>query len=470
MASNPLSLSAQALPRSIHRCLRALCVLLAFHGLVRASDFPCASEPFSLQPAWMLQADQADAQFGRQVSPAGDVNGDGLADVLVGAPLFENGEAVEGAVFLFLGTPSTRPLSPAWVLEGGAVRTGLQVATGAGDVNGDGFADVVVGNQYYPTESESMGRAMVFLGSPDGLASQPVWWIEGTDRREAVGVRVGPAGDANGDGLKDILVSRWGRVELFLGSPDGLEPAAAWAVEGELPSGYGRGPIGLPGRRFDDVIVPRYESLTLEVLALYRGYPQGLRRRAASELEVPTGNFTFGTALAPAGDTDGDGEPEMVVGMIGQLLVPPGSPCCPPEEVRVYEMGHRGLEGPGTLIHTTAYHGDLRWDGVRGAGDLNGDGFDDLAIAEYAVEANPGGPPPIRVMLYAGSAEGLPATPSLTLWGLQFNDKFGLSVAPAGDFDGDGCEDLIVGASLHDDGQHNEGAAFIFRGGAFPLP
>ena len=100
----------------------------------------------ALELTWTAQSNQASASFGTSVSGAGDINRDGFADVLVGAPGYDNGEADEGRAFLYLGSPSGLSSEPAWTAESNSAgaRFGSSVS-GAGDVNGDGFADAVIG-------------------------------------------------------------------------------------------------------------------------------------------------------------------------------------------------------------------------------------------------------------------------------------------------------------------------------------
>ena len=121
-----------------------------------------------------LQSNQASADMGRSVAGAGDVNGDGYADVIVGAPSYDAGETDEGAAFVFLGSASgitgTDPSSAHATLQSNQADAcmGMSVA-GAGDVNGDGYADVIVGASSYDAGETDEGVAFVFLGSASGI-------------------------------------------------------------------------------------------------------------------------------------------------------------------------------------------------------------------------------------------------------------------------------------------------------------
>ncbi|CAN0448089.1 unnamed protein product, partial [Phaeothamnion confervicola] len=101
---------------------------------------------------------------------------------------------------------------------------------------------------------------------------------------------------------------------------------------------------------------------------------------------------------------------------------------------------------------------------VATAGDVNGDGFSDVIVGSYLYDsgsANEG-----AAFVYHGSASGLNAVPATTLQSDQAEAWFGWSVASAGDVNGDGYADVIVGGIHYDNGQNNEGAAFVFHGSA----
>src|SRR4029453_7455767 len=96
--------------------------------------------------AWKAEGDRASSSYGSSVATAGDVNGDGFDDVIVGAPFWRNGERDEGSAFLYLGSPGGPATTPVWVVEGDEEEALLgYTAETAGDVNGDGFGAVIVG-------------------------------------------------------------------------------------------------------------------------------------------------------------------------------------------------------------------------------------------------------------------------------------------------------------------------------------
>src|SRR5262249_6611668 len=130
-------------------------------------------------PVWTAESDQVGAQFGVAVAPAGDVNGDGYADVIVGASGYDNGQVDEGGAFVYLGSASGLATSAVWTAEGQQVNAGFGYAIAtAGDVNGDGYADVIVGALSSDNGQVDEGRAYVYLGSASGLATSAAWTAE----------------------------------------------------------------------------------------------------------------------------------------------------------------------------------------------------------------------------------------------------------------------------------------------------
>ncbi|MEO8067884.1 MAG: integrin alpha, partial [Flavobacteriales bacterium] len=111
----------------------------------RDADYPIVVDPL-LPSGWTVESDQANSDFGACVASAGDVNGDGFSDVIVGARLFDNAQADEGRVFVYHGSANGLSVSANWTAESDQVDAyfGTSVST-AGDVNGDGYSDVIIG-------------------------------------------------------------------------------------------------------------------------------------------------------------------------------------------------------------------------------------------------------------------------------------------------------------------------------------
>jgi hypothetical protein len=157
--------------------------------------YPVLIDPLASLPAWAAEGNQADAFFGGSVGTAGDVNGDGFSDVIVGAGGFDNGQPDEGRAYVYLGSAAGLSFAPAWIAESNNAGAALGGSVGtAGDVNGDGFSDVIVGAPFYTNGESAEGRAFVYLGSAVGLSPNPAWTAESSQASAHFGVFVGTAG------------------------------------------------------------------------------------------------------------------------------------------------------------------------------------------------------------------------------------------------------------------------------------
>jgi len=161
----------------------------------------------SLTPAWTAVGSQFQENFGFSVGSAGNVNGDAFGDVIVGAPHYANGQANEGRVLVYHGSATGFPVAANWSAESdqGNAQFGASVA-GAGDVNGDGYGDVVVGAPRYYVSAGYDGRVSVYYGSGSGLGGGTHLNLPSSSLPDNFGFSVAGAGDVNGDGYADILV------------------------------------------------------------------------------------------------------------------------------------------------------------------------------------------------------------------------------------------------------------------------
>ena len=167
-----------------------------------ANAVSTGSHPTSRMGDWMTESGQREAWLGFAVGAAGDVNGDGYDDVIVGAYRWTKGEATrEGRAWTFYGSATGLSADPDWTADGLGqwAYFGHSVAT-AGDVNGDGYDDVIVGAYGY---SSSTGRAYVYEGSASGLSSTATTTLTGGASTYYFGYSVAGAGDGPGDLLRD---------------------------------------------------------------------------------------------------------------------------------------------------------------------------------------------------------------------------------------------------------------------------
>jgi len=437
---------------------------------------PCLCLGSSAQsPAWTAESNQANSSFALSVSRAGDVNGDSYSDVVVGAPLFDNGQADEGRAFVYFGSASGLSAAAGWTAESdqaGAFFGGS--CTSAGDVNGDGYGDVIVGASDFANGQVDEGRAFVYLGSASGLSAVPAWTSESDQASAYFGHSVSGAGDVNGDGYDDVIVGAngfsngevsEGRTFVYFGSASGLSAVPAWTAEGnQAVSLFGHSVSGagdVNGDGFDDVVVgaPGFANgQTSEGRAfLYQGSIGGLSASPAWSVESDQANAFLGWSVAAAGDVNGDGYGDVIVGAYfysngesfeGRALVYLGSPT--------------GLSmTPAWTTESDQVNASFGR-AVSTAADVDGDGYSDVIVGADRfdnAQTDEG-----RVYIYRGSASGLSTSPAWTSESDQAGAIFGYSTSTAGDVNGDGYGDVIVGALGFDNGEVNEGRAFVFHG------
>jgi hypothetical protein len=271
--------------------------------------------PFGLAqaPAWTVFGEVAGALFGNTVATAGDVNADGYSDVLVTAPSY-------GWIYLYGGSASGLSLDPYWVTETRPSQMGWVFDTNvaaAGDVNGDGFGDVAIGDPWQ-SGGGGRGQAYIYLGSPSGPGEEP-FWNGHSSVHGLFGHVVANAGDVNGDGFSDVAVGDpWadqyppgdGKAYVYLGNGgDGLpRTPSAWTVGGGAP-------IALRGMSDDPY------SFRLKAL----GRSAGGRQRVRLEYEVKPLGVPFDGSAIQTGVPRQTEPPADGVGSVVVLdeLVPP---------------------------------------------------------------------------------------------------------------------------------------------------
>ena len=423
---------------------------------------------------------------------AGDVNGDGYGDVLVSAAFRRGpGGMHAGRVYLFPGSAAGLSTTPAWWVEGGSdcgnyyCNVGAGMA-GAGDVNGDGYDDVIVATGRWSNGEYDEGRVSVYYGSSNGLAPTPNWTAESNQVQAYFG-NVSSTGDVNGDGYDDIIVGAvgfrnpapWeGKAFVYLGSATGLScgagcpvdatAAAAWTFESDQNNaelGAAVGAAGdVNGDGFDDVIVGAHQYddiLSDEGKAwVFLGSPAGLSASPAWSAVGGQTGARFGRDAYTAGDVNDDGYDDVIVGAYrhdnGQT-----------DEGRAYlYLGSAtGLaSAPAWTTESDQASTDYGY-GARTAGDLNGDGYADVVVAAPGFDN--GQTDEGKAWVYLGSASGLDSTAA---WSVESNrvgaalGGYGVAVSTAGDVNGDGADDLMIGAPWYDLTGPYAGAAFVYYG------
>ncbi|HZI93105.1 MAG TPA: integrin alpha, partial [Patescibacteria group bacterium] len=440
-----------------------------------------AGTGLALAPNWFAESDNDGAEFGQSVGTAGDVNGDGYSDVIVGAVQYTNGLNNQGRAYVFLGSPTGVAKNPAWTYKGDQASAFLGFSVGtAGDVNGDGYSDVVVGADMYDNGQTDEGRAYLFLGSATGLSLSPNWFVESNQTTAILGKQVTTAGDVNGDGYSDVIVgvrqwtnsqSREGAVWIYLGSPTGPSTTPDWMTFGGQANARFGGACAtagdVNGDGFSDVIVGAslYDNngqVDEGRAYVYLGSSKGLSSTPAARRESDQDGARLGISVAPAGDINGDGYSDLILGADsydngevdeGRALLFLGS--------------SSGLASSPAWVAEGNQAGAHYGASVSQAGDVNGDGYGDVIVGAPGYDnGQTGQTDGGRADVYAGSAAGLSTAPIWTTEGDQDGAQLGASVAGAGDLDRDGFGDIIVGAPGYDNGQTDEGRATIYPGSA----
>ena len=383
--------------------------------------------------------------FGFSVSSAGDVNGDGFADVLVGASSY-NGSTGRAYIY-YGGFPMNNVADVIMTGENANDQFGLSVSS-AGDFNGDGYSDVLIGAKGY---SSNTGRTYIFLGGA-AMNNIPDLTMTGETVNSAFGYSVSSAGDLNGDGFLDIIVSSpgynsaTGRAYVFYGGSV-LDNTADLIMNGEAANNAFGSQVSNAGDvnedGYSDIIIsaPNYNG-TYGKIYIYFG---GIQPDAVTDIAVTSDAIgsSFGNSVAGNGnDIDGTG---------GIIVGAPGT-----AKVFVYRDKLTGQDSPALSLkgeQTSNYFGYS----VSCAGDVNGDGYQDIIVGAINYNNTIG-----RAYLYFGGP-AMDATADVVFNGENISNYFGISVSKAGDVNGDGYDDVIVGASGY---LNSTGRAYIFYGGS----
>jgi Ca2+-binding RTX toxin-like protein len=410
-----------------------------------------------------VSGEVAGDRSGVSVASAGDVNGDGYDDLIIGAYMADPNGNASGASYVVFGKasgfvadldPSTLDGTSGFRLIGGAAgdRSGYSVAS-AGDVNGDGYDDLIIGAYGADANGSNSGASYVVFGKASGFAaSLDLSTLDGTNgfrisgetSLDQAGRSVASAGDVNGDGYDDLIIG------VYQADPNGANSGASYVVFGKA-SGF-------------------TANLNPSTLDGTNGFQ--VNGEAAEDRS--------GRSVASAGDINGDGYDDLI---IGASEADPNGPFSGASYVVFGKAsGFTANLNLSTLDGTSGFriNGEATADqsgrSVASAGDINGDGYDDLIIGARTSDAN--GSESGASYVVFGKASGFAASLDLStlvgtngfqINGASANDYSGYSVASAGDINGDGYDDLIIGASHADPNGNLSGASYVIFGQA-PTP
>ncbi|HEU0209138.1 MAG TPA: hypothetical protein VFQ78_09170 [Candidatus Udaeobacter sp.] len=442
------------------------------------SPLTCASAQTNPPADVTIRGIGNDVDLGWQVAPAGDVNDDGFTDFIVGDPSNSSVAQFAGRAYLFLG-PLTFDIDSSKAVatisaEAFGDNCGFSVAS-AGDVNGDGFDDIQIGARSNDDNGIQSGRVYLFYGPVSGSLSATMAdaVIEGLAFDE-VGRAVAPLGDVNGDGFGDIAVgsdiagggSR-GEIFIFNGPLSGTRTVAdadatisgSFANESFGASIASAGDVN--GDGVNDIIIgaPRFPLNGADTGRAYIFFGPVAGSLIASQADViifgEAVNDDFGVAVAGGEDINGDGVPDVIVGA-DQLFAAEGAG----KAYVFYGPLNGSIQATNAdAILTGEVDRDLFGTSVGSVGDFNGDGFNDVTVG--AADNGSGGVRSGRAYTFFGPLSGTIAAASAdSIVTGSDEDQLGMSVA-GGDVDGDGITDLLVGAPQFATGTHGYVAIYF---------
>ncbi|MGA1872150.1 MAG: putative Ig domain-containing protein [Thermoplasmatota archaeon] len=440
---------------------------------------------------------------GTVVSGAGDVNGDGYDDILISTPHNDEGGGVAGKTYLVLGKADNWSMDSylsgadaSFIGEDVDDKSGYS-ACGAGDVNGDGYDDILIGAPMDEGGSMTAGCTYLIFGRASGWSrdtdlSEANATFFGEDPYDQTGHSIAGAGDVNGDGYDDILIASYldkdngaatGQTYLVLGRKEGWSKGASLSranasFQGEQAddnSGFdvaGAGDVN--GDGYDDFLIGAWGNYE-------GGYPYCgktyliLGRRSGWEMDVNLENASAsfigenmmdksGYTVAGAGDVNGDGFDDILIGAMsnGDGGSAAGKTYLVLGRANGWSTGMDLSKANASFIGEDMM--DTSGQALAGAGDVNGDGYDDILIGARGDDDAGSGAGQSYLIL--GRSSGWTRDTDLSRSDASFvgeaaGDDSGASLSGAGDVNGDGKEDILIGAPNCDDAAQSEGQIYL---------
>ncbi|MED5372118.1 MAG: MopE-related protein [Myxococcota bacterium] len=411
----------------------------------------------------------------------GDVNGDSIADILVGAYGNDTAGSSAGAAFAVYGsvTGAISTSSSDWAAYGDSSSDYFGYDVDLGDFNGDGYDDAIVGADGVDENGSSSGAAYIFYGSASGLSTSADAMVIGENSSDYLGGEVAALGDVDGDGLADFAVgadgedsggSSAGTAYIWFGVPSAVQTAdeADVAIRGEASYDYMGGLNSITGADYNgdgtsDVMAAAYSTSSGDAYITYGPLTSGMDFGGEDSDITITGesssdNLGYGSA---SGDLNNDGYDDLALGAYGHDTG--GS-----SAGRAYVFYGSATSWSGSASASVA---DVIVDGANSSdylgrglaiADLNSDGNNDLMVAAGGNDDN--GSTAGKVYVFNGPLtsgySGSPSTSDTQIGGAA-GDYCGYYDVAAGDFSGDGATDYII-PCYYANGDY--GSVYVFFG------
>lgn len=460
---------------------------------------------------------------GEVVGSAGDINGDGFDDLIIGAP-HNFDDFYSGSIFVVFGKASgfaaTLPLSSldgsnGFRINGVAAGDAAGQAVGsAGDINGDGFDDLLIGAPISDIPNQDTGYAYVVFGKAAGFsATMDLSSLDGANGFQMsvdegdvlLAWSLDSAGDVNGDHIDDFIIGAplkdnpngvntgsayvvFGKTTGFdanldLSSLDGSNGFRMDGIAESLNLGNGVSAGDINGDGFNDLIAGSYgigAGKSFVVFGKASGFDatvdlSGLDGSNGFTLEGEAEGDEAGYSVDNAGDVNGDGFDDVIIGARSAGINGEGSGAAYVVFGKASgfdaTLNLSSLDGNNGFRLEGGAAGDNSGRSVSMAGDFNGDGFDDVIVGAYA--ADPNGIDSGSAYVIFGKASGfsaslnlsnLSSTDGFSLSGLAAGNSLGKAVSSAGDINNDGFDDLIIGAPFATGGTFNSGVGYVIFG------